>query len=358
MGLNLDNYYCDLISVIVPVYNVEKYLYSCIDSILAQTYNNLEIILIDDGSTDCSGKICDEYALKDSRILVIHKENQGLGLARNSGLEIAKGKYILFVDSDDYIHPKMVEELINNLVNVSADTCFCGYFSVYKNDLIEDNPAYYNDRIFKGNEIINEVLLNMIGGLPSDKYDTKLNMAVWHALYSTEIIKKNHLTFPSEREFISEDIIFHILYLQCAKKVYYISTPLYYYRASRIDSLTQRFDESEFIRHISSYNKLNSELSKILPSSQFQLRTQRYLLGRIRVCIQKSVYYKDSHKSFKLREHIKKTINDSTVREIIKKYPYKQNPFALKVFNFFLKIRFVSGIIFLVKLKQKHMNIK
>lgn len=108
----------DLISVIVPVYNVEKYLHKCINSILNQTYKNLEIILIDDGSTDNSGKICDEYALKDNRIKVIHKENGGLSSARNAGLDICSGDYIGFVDSDDYIAEDMYEYLYVNLKKI------------------------------------------------------------------------------------------------------------------------------------------------------------------------------------------------------------------------------------------------
>ena len=99
----------DLISIIIPVYNVAVYLPRCLDSILAQTYKNLEIILVDDGSKDNSGKVCDEYALKDSRIKVIHQKNQGVSVARNAGLRIAKGDYIGFVDSDDYIETNMYE---------------------------------------------------------------------------------------------------------------------------------------------------------------------------------------------------------------------------------------------------------
>ena len=96
----------DLISVIVPIYKVEKYLQKCVDSILAQTYSNLEIILVDDGSPDRCGELCDEYAEKDGRIRVIHKKNGGLSDARNAGIDVAAGKYLAFVDSDDYIHPK------------------------------------------------------------------------------------------------------------------------------------------------------------------------------------------------------------------------------------------------------------
>ena len=113
-----------LISIIVPVYNVEKYLHRCVDSILNQTYRNLEIILVDDGSPDRSGEICDEYAAKDGRIRVIHQENRGLSGARNAGLDICKGEYIAFVDSDDYIEPDMFQQLFTGINDV--DLCGCG----------------------------------------------------------------------------------------------------------------------------------------------------------------------------------------------------------------------------------------
>ena len=123
----------DLISVIVPVYNVEKYLNRCIDSIINQTYKNLEIILVDDGSPDNCGKICDEYAKKDSRIKVIHKENGGLSDARNVGINIARGTYVGFVDSDDWIEEEMYEILYNNILKYNADLSTCNFIRTAKN---------------------------------------------------------------------------------------------------------------------------------------------------------------------------------------------------------------------------------
>ena len=116
-----------LISVIVPIYTTEKYLRKCFDSIINQTYKNLQIILVDDGSTDNSGKICDEYATKDSRIQVIHKQNAGVTAARNEGLDIADGEYIGFVDSDDWIEPNMYEEMFENLITTDADIVHTGF---------------------------------------------------------------------------------------------------------------------------------------------------------------------------------------------------------------------------------------
>ena len=121
------------ISVIVPVYNVEQYLERCVDSIINQTYKNLEIILVNDGSTDNSGQLCDELAKKDDRIRVIHKKNGGLSDARNVGIDEAESELIGFIDSDDYIDEDMYELLINNMKNANADLSMCGHFDVYNN---------------------------------------------------------------------------------------------------------------------------------------------------------------------------------------------------------------------------------
>lgn len=121
------------ISVIVPVYNVEQYLERCVDSIINQTYTNLEIILVNDGSTDNSGKLCDELAKKDERIRVIHKENGGLSDARNRGIEEAESDLVGFIDSDDYIDNDMYEILLKNLNNTDADLSMCALYDVYNN---------------------------------------------------------------------------------------------------------------------------------------------------------------------------------------------------------------------------------
>ena len=131
------------ISIIIPVYNVEKYIRKCIDSVLSQTFTDIEVILVDDGSTDDSGKICDEYSRVDSRIKVIHKNNGGLSSARNAGIEIANGKYLGFVDSDDYIANDMFEMLYFNIIKENADLSICGIFHCYESKKPVVNSPWY-----------------------------------------------------------------------------------------------------------------------------------------------------------------------------------------------------------------------
>ncbi len=206
------------ISVIVPVYKVEKYVSKCIDSIMAQTFEDIEIILVDDGSPDNCGKICDAYAEKDSRIRVIHKENGGLSDARNAGIDAARGGYISFVDSDDYIAPDMMEKLYNAINSSDADMSICNYLYVDENG----NEVYDNDNLPIKDEVVSgvEILTNKM-----------LEHKGWYwvisccKLYKKEIF--SGLRFIREKQHEDEFIIHEVL-VRCGK-VAGVSDALYYY---------------------------------------------------------------------------------------------------------------------------------
>lgn len=203
-----------LISVIVPIYNVESFLSRCIDSIINQTYRDLEIILVDDGSPDNCGTICDDYAKRDSRIIVIHQKNAGLGAARNAGLSVARGTYIGFVDSDDWIAPNMYEILADNLIKENADIAVCGRYLVYESS--EIIPTFHFQRVqtFDNREASKRFLLS-----------EGIDAAVWDKLYTKKLWGDTR--FPSE--YISEDIPVISQMLARADKVVHCGVPLYYY---------------------------------------------------------------------------------------------------------------------------------
>lgn len=197
-----------LISIIVPVYNVEPCLEKCLDSLLAQTYPNLETIIVDDASTDCSGQICDAYADRDARMQVIHfSVNQGVSAARNEGISRANGKYVTFVDSDDFADPGLLEKLYANLVENKADISICGIESTWA----KTGPSRTYSR--------KETVCCMARREP-------FLWNVWGKLYLTETVKAHPF---DRRAFCCEDLLFFYQMLKDAEKISYFSETLYHY---------------------------------------------------------------------------------------------------------------------------------
>lgn len=215
----------NLISVIVPVYNVEAYIFKCINSITSQTYHNLEIILVDDGSPDRCGEICDEFAKKDNRVIVIHKENGGLADARNAGLDRAKGDYISFIDSDDFIENDMYEKMISACESEKADISVCGRFDIIDGSKIESRYSFQGEKIWTNKEAIKNLLTwNNMDSSACDK------------LYQRELFQ--NIRFPFGK--YNEDIFTMIKILDQANKIVHIGESKYYYnhRPGSITTMT------------------------------------------------------------------------------------------------------------------------
>lgn len=335
-----------LVTVILPIYNVEKYLEKCIETVINQTYKNLEIVLVDDGSTDASSDICDKWATIDSRIKVIHKKNAGLGMARNTGLDNATGEYVLFIDSDDFISINAIESLLEGIKD--ADIIYCGHALYYDEMNIVKKPIRYNGLTFSGDDVINKILPEMIGALPKDKDDIYLPVSVWHGMYSMRPIKENKIKFPSERELISEDIVFHVDLLPNIEKITFIESCLYYYRKNNDHSLTTAYNPNRFEKEVILYNELNRRLALILSEDQYLLRLQRTFLGRTRSCIVRAIRQGANSSS-----DIKKICTNSTVKQVLKTYPYSKNGSALAFFNWCVKYEFINVLRVLVSLRYK-----
>jgi len=230
----------DKISIIIPVYNVEPYIKKCLDSVINQTYKNLEILLIDDGSTDGSKEICDEYAAKDSRIKVFHKENRGLSSALNVGLNNFSGDYLGFVDSDDWIEPDMFGTLHKVIKNEDVQICIAGYFKDINND---SSPVCNKKQIPDGVIQTRDILLYP---LQRDDYMGFCGY-VWNKLYSADIVKKNDLKFNEQIKYGMDILFYYSLMLPGNYTGVYIDKPLYHYvqrdsAISKSKSLTIKVD--------------------------------------------------------------------------------------------------------------------
>lgn len=249
------------VSIIVPIYKVEEYLSECIDSLVNQTYKNIEIILVEDGSPDGCPQICDDYAQKDKRIKVLHKKNGGLSDARNKGLDICSGEYIMFVDSDDIIHKEMVERLVLTLKEKKVEIVEC---SVIKFSHSIVTPKYVEKQID---------IYNQIDALRELILDNAFHQTVWNKIYTKDVIGDN--IFPVGK--CNEDEFWTYRVFANANKVAFLSDSLYFYRQretsiihnqysiKRLDALEaklirQRFIEIYFpeLKDIAKYNLLMS----------------------------------------------------------------------------------------------------
>lgn len=232
------NRYSSLVSIIVPIYNVEKYLKRCLDSILSQSYKNIEIILIDDGSKDNSGLICDNYAAIDKRVKVIHQKNSGVSVARNVGLAHSKGEYIAFVDSDDYISQSFVEKSILNMLENKSDIIIFNFIEDHGNKTVKRPLKIENCRDYK--DFLVGILWDHIPSYPWNKFYKRY---LW-----------DNVKYPENMNF--EDLaIMPEIFLK-ANNICYIDEYLYYYNCCNNNSITNRISsKNKYGMFISFYNR-------------------------------------------------------------------------------------------------------
>lgn len=235
------------ISIIVPVYNVEKYLRRCLDSIRAQTFTDFECICVDDGSSDGSGKILDEYAEKDSRFVVVHKDNGGVSSARNAGLDVARGEWLAFVDSDDWVEKEWLEFLYIKCKENDADICWCDYIKEYPNS---------------SSQYIEQKTENNIESFVNDILSDKIGAFLWNKLFRFEAIQCliHHcgIVFEAEMD-IWEDLLFIMRLCKYIEKNFYLNKGLYHY-FQRKDSYANSIINTKKAEQIKSVYKLIGEI--------------------------------------------------------------------------------------------------
>lgn len=250
-----------LVSVVLPIYKVEAYLHRSVSSVTNQTYSNLEILLIDDGSPDSCPQMCDALAATDSRIRVIHKENAGLGMARNTGIENATGTYICFLDSDDYIAADTVEKCVNVLKETGADVVQYGYHNVNSADqVIRTNIPRPKKLLYSGAEVQSHFLPDLMYDDPCADCQNHLWMSMCGAMFRLEIMQKNNWRLVSERQIIAEDVFSLTKFYAYVDKVAILQEAFYYYCENGA-SLTRTYRPDRFkgIKHFYEENLLQMQ---------------------------------------------------------------------------------------------------
>ena len=313
-----------MISIIIPVYNAQTYISQCLDSVLGQTMQDFEVIMIDDGSKDDSGKICDLYADKDVRIHVYHRDNQGVSNARNFGMEKASGEYIMFLDSDDYLEKDALEYMLKIMETDKAD--FIG-FSRYEEHVEQEYIDVYS--LESQNIIVNtadeylEMLLQLY-------MQNKMFCEVWNRLYRLDIIRKNEIKFDTNLKY-GEDKLFNLCYLHFVYKIVLVDRPLYHYRIYEESTMGNKRNKTEWLKD--HYLRIAMEYGRFIKVHKSVVDSDK-LISLVFSSLMHEVYYQvDKKKLYQLLHYFSVQSDD---RHFFIKYSgiaYDSSDLILRYFN-------------------------
>ncbi|MPQ42294.1 glycosyltransferase [Clostridium tarantellae] len=340
------------VSVIVPVYNVEKFLRRCMDSLISQAFKDIEIIAINDGSTDKSLEILREYEEIDSRVKVIDKENSGVSKCRNIGIDVSKGEYIMFVDSDDWIDTDMIENMYYKALEEKADLIMCTYTREFINHSKERVIKLPSTKIYDDEEVKKELLRKLVGPINKELASPdQLDVlgTIWGKLYKTENIKSNKLVFIDLAVIGSaEDTLFNIYTFNCLKKVVFINRPMYHYWKGNSESITSKYNPNlkeqrkAFFKYIDNFikeNRLGSEFEKALEN---RICTSVLGLGLVECSVQNKV------STTKKIKNIKNILETNYIEKAYKKLEIKHFPIHWRLFYFFNKNKMATSSYFML----------
>ncbi|WP_294130927.1 glycosyltransferase family 2 protein [uncultured Clostridium sp.] len=335
------------VSVIIPVYNVEKDLSRCLKSVLNQTMRDIEVILINDGSSDNSLEVCRNFKKIDSRIIVVDKKNEGPSKARNIGIEIAKGKYITFVDSDDWIEKEMFENMYNNLEKEQCDICISNYYRNYQNKEIKVNLDF-NDEILTGVQIREKLIFPLIGRKEFGAETQILGFgAPWGKLFKKSFIKKNNIFFNNSL-LIGEDTLFNIQALAKTNKVI-IDNKHYYHYWDNENSIMRRYKENCWDIYKSSILKID----EFLKNYNWQnIIEERFNIMKIEAIIRsiRNECSPNNNKSLKNKLcYISRMCSDHIITDTLKNIDFNKLSLKRKCILKMIEYKFSGVLYFLLK---------
>lgn len=336
------------VSIIVPCYNVELYLNRCVNSLVNQTLRDIEIILVDDESPDRVPQMCDEWGRKDSRIRVVHKKNGGLGMACNSGIDIATGDYIAFCDSDDYVDLECYGVLYETAIHNKVDAVYSGIKRVTETGEITPMSQAETQHIFTVDEIP-KFQLEMISSSPSERVERYRQMSAKIVLYSGTVIRKNNIRFHSERQYISEDLLFNLDFLQHCYRVMELPKSFYYYYVNT-SSLSQTFRPDRFEKYKLLREYLLCRYRSIGYRDEFVNRVNKLFIGYTRSAMQRIV---SSKETFQVKNLLLTNIcNDDIWNRLAQEYPVGMMPKDKRLIFELIRYRRVFVLYILFKFKR------
>ena len=329
------------VSIIVPVYNVENYIERCLNSLVNQTFKDIEIITINDGSTDKSLELLNKYAIEDIRISVIDLGDEGVSYCRNLGIEKANGKYIMFVDSDDWIDSSMVEVLYKKAEENKLDLVMCSYIREFKDHSKEKIFNLPEEIIYKEDKVKNELLRKLVGPVKEELSNPEMLDAlgtVWGKLYRADILKENKIKFVDLKEIGSaEDTLFNIFTFNYLSKVMFLNKHMYHYWRDNPKSVTSQYNpklkeqRKVFFKYISDFIKENNFEQVFEEALNNRICTSVLGLGLIECSKNNKISRINKIKN------IKKIINEEYIRNAYKNLELKYFSIHWRIFYFFIK---------------------
>lgn len=336
------------LSIIVPMYKVEQYIANCLDSLLDQMIDSFEIICIDDGSPDESGEIAEEYSLRDDRIRVIHQDNSGLGPARNTGIQYARGKYIGFVDSDDWVSKDFYKVLCKTAEDTEADIVSAGYCEVKDGRVGTVHGHPLAGKTYSSKEEIIKLRAELYGHSQGDKTVQSFPMNVWSCIYRASMIRDHYLRFNNV---ISEDTLFNLDAYAVSRRIAYVRCNGYMYRKDGQASITQSFNQ----KLLSEYSIFLSHLKKSAKESDCSedliARVERTAVDLTRTYIR--ILASSSLGYWEKRQHLLSYFDSDVFRKYAKNYPLRYLPFQQMVFQKLLILHCFFFVLLLAKSKGR-----
>lgn len=323
------------VSVIIPIYNTGKYLPECVESVRNQTLKEIEIILVDDESPDNAPQLCDQYAEQDERIKVVHKKNGGLGYARNSGLDVATGEFVSFIDSDDFIAPDMMQTLYDVAKRYDADEVRSGTI-FYNNGKKTIRRDVEQTTVYKGKDEVRSFVFDLLAPLPEEARDVKYMMSVCLALHSRKVIEDNKVRFTSERQTLSEDLIFDLDLFPKMNCIVCIPECFYHYRMNST-SLSHTYSIEKYKRNHQFLQIVREKLNDRYSFEDYGIHYLRLQFLYLRNSISHILHTKDNC-STKYR-HVRYVLHDNLWKDMLKTYPYNRMDFKHKLYFILLKNR-------------------
>ncbi len=346
------------VSIVVPVYNTEKYLKQCIDSLTAQTLEEIEIIIIDDGSKEECALLCDEIAKNDERIKVIHKINEGQGIARNCGVDASSGEYVGFVDSDDFVAPQMYEKLYDAANKNDADLVMSGISFVGGNTFSKEGEYteknYFDKETIFENTEIKPLLLGVVGALPDEPDDSRYGVSVCKNIFRRSLLNDAKVRFLSERKVMSEDAIFMVDYIKYTKKAVGIPGTFYRYRRND-ESFSKSYKSDRFEKVLIFLSEIEEHIKEVLKKEEYALYLDRLIQGYGRIlCSQEIMYAREQKTGYRaLRERLEKICASEKITKTLNSYPWHKLPKKQAAFAFAMKYKLYFMQKIMVEIRAK-----